>query len=99
MLIAVLGVTACSSKPSAQRVANDLINTCMQESNPCDLTSDQLTADPEVARDCMLAKVDEYGKDELEEIGKDAESDDETTKAAADAELEKLQAELEACMK
>jgi hypothetical protein len=99
VLIAVLGVTACSSKPSAQRVANDLINTCMQESNPCDLTSAQLTADPDVARECMLAEVKKIGKDELEDIGKNAESDDATKKAAADAELDKLQAELEACMK
>ena len=99
MLIAGLGVTACSSKPSAQRVANDLINTCMQESNPCDLTEEQLSADPTVARDCMLAAVNEIGKDELEDIGKDAESGDEAAKAAANAELHKLQAELEACMK
>jgi hypothetical protein len=96
--MAGLGVTACSSKPSAQRVAEDLINTCMQEANPCDLTEEQLSADPEVVRECMIAAVDEIGKDELEEIGKDAANGDEAAKAAADAELDKLQAELEACM-
>jgi hypothetical protein len=98
VLIAGLGVTACSSKPSAQRVANDLIDTCMQESNPCDLTEEQLSADPEVARKCMNDAVNEIGKDELEDIGKDAESDDKATRDAANAELDKLQAELEACM-
>jgi hypothetical protein len=98
VLFAGLAVTACSSQPSAQRVANDLINTCMQESNPCDLTDEQLSADPEVARNCMLASVKEIGKDELEQIGENAESDDKATRDAANAELDKLQAELEACM-
>ena len=83
MLIAGLGVTACSSKPSAKRVAEDLINTL---------------AETDAERDCMLAKVDVYSKDELDQIGEDAESGDEAAKAAANAELDKLQAELESCL-
>ncbi len=83
MLIATLGVTACSSKPSAKRVAEDLINTL---------------AETDEERDCMLAKVDQYSKDELQEIGENAESGDEAAKTAANAELDKLQAELESCI-
>ncbi len=83
MLIAGFGVTACSSQPSAQRVAEDLINTL---------------AETDEERVCMLAKVDEIGSDELEQIGKDAESGDVAAKAAANAELDKLQAELESCL-
>jgi hypothetical protein len=98
VLFAGLGVAACSSQPSAQRVADDLINTCMQESNPCELTPAQMSADPEVARKCMLAKVDEYTKDELNDIGEAADSGDAAAKAAANAELDKLQVELESCL-
>jgi hypothetical protein len=83
VMIAAMGVTACTSNPSAKRVAEDLINTL---------------AETDEERVCMLEKVDAYSKDELEEIGKDAESGDGATKAAANAELDKLQAELESCL-
>ena len=46
----------------------------------------------------MLEKVDVYSKDALEDIGDDAENGDEAAKAAANAELDKLQAELESCL-
>jgi hypothetical protein len=82
-MIATLGVTACSSKPSAKRVAEDLINTL---------------AETDEERVCMLEKVDAYSKDELDQIGDDAENGDEAAKAAANAELDKLQAELESCL-
>ncbi len=84
LLAATFGVSACRSEPSARRVADDLINTLA-------------TTDAE--RDCMLAKVDAYGKDELEKIGENAANGDEAAKAAANAELDKLQAALESCMK
>jgi hypothetical protein len=84
LMVAVLGVSACRSEPSAQRVAEDLINTL---------------AKTDEERDCMLGKVKAYGKDELEKIGEAADSGDVAAKAAADEELDKLQAELESCMK
>ena len=83
VVIAAAGLTACSSNPSAKRVAEDLINTL---------------AETDEERDCMLAKVDAIGSDELEEIGGNAETGDEAAKAAANAELDKLQAELESCL-
>ena len=49
VLIAGLGVTACTSTPSAKRVAEDLINTL---------------AETDAERDCMLEKVDVYSKDD-----------------------------------
>ncbi len=46
----------------------------------------------------MLAKLKAFAtKDELEQIGEDAESGDQAEKAAANEELDKLQAELESC--
>ena len=54
LMVAVFGVSACNSEPSAQRVANDLINTL---------------AETDEERDCMLGKVKAYSQDELEEIG------------------------------
>ena len=84
LMVAALGVSACNSQPSAQRVAEDLINTL---------------AKTDAERDCMLAKVEAIGQDELQEIGKAADSGDAAAKAAANAELDKLQAELESCIK
>ena len=85
MLFAGLGVTACSSQPSAKRVAEDLINT---------------EAKTDEERDCMLAKLDAFAtKDELEKIGEDAESGDVAAKAAANEKLDQLQVELESCLK
>ena len=57
VLVAALGFAACSSDPSAQRVAKDLVNTLA--------TSDD-------QRDCMLDKIDGYDKKELETIAKAA---------------------------
>ena len=84
LMVATLGVSACRSEPSAKRVADDLINTL---------------AKTDEERDCMLAKVDAYGKDELEKVGSDAADGDEAAQAAANAELDKLQAQLESCQK
>jgi len=84
LMVAVFGVSACNSQPSAQRVAEDLINTL---------------AKTDEERDCMLKKVEAYSQDELEKIGEDADSGDVAAKAAANEELDKLQAELESCQK
>lgn len=84
LMVATLGVSACRSEPSAQRVAEDLINTL---------------AKTDTERNCMLGKVKAYSKDELEKIGDDAANGDAATKAAATAELDKLQTELESCIK
>jgi hypothetical protein len=56
-LVAVVGVAACSSTPSAKAVAEDYI-----ESIP-DLSTEQ--------RECMLEKLDTYSEDELEVIGEE----------------------------
>lgn len=82
-LVAVIGVSACQSDPSAKRVAQDLVKT---------LTQDQ----PEV-QDCMLDVIDDYSKDELESIGDDANDGDEAEMAAADEALDKFEADLAAC--
>ncbi len=50
-LIAVLGVSACTSDPSAQRVAEDLVRT--------------LTQDFPDIQECMLGVVDSYNLNEL----------------------------------
>jgi hypothetical protein len=50
-LIAVLGVSACTSDPSAQRVAEDLVQTLAQDY-------------PDI-EECMLEVVDSYDLNEL----------------------------------
>ena len=84
LMVATLGVSACRSEPSAKRVADDLINTL---------------AKTDEERDCMLTKVDAIGKDKLEKIGTDAADGDAASKAAANAELDKLEADLKSCLK
>ena len=54
-LVAILGVAACTSTPSAKAVAEDYIESIEG------LSSAQ--------RDCMLEKLDGYSEDELEAIG------------------------------
>jgi uncharacterized lipoprotein len=52
-LLAVLGVSACSSDPSPQRVAEDLVKTVAQDH-------------PEI-EECMLEVVDSYDLNDLGE--------------------------------
>jgi hypothetical protein len=52
-LIAVLGVSACTSDPSAQRVAEDLVKTLTQD-------------EPEI-EECMLGVVEDYDLNDLGE--------------------------------
>lgn len=76
VLVAVLGVSACSSDPSAIRVAQDIVNTLA--------TSD-------AQRDCMLDKLDDYGKEEIEEIAKSAQE------AGPGTPLASFEADLKSC--
>jgi predicted secreted protein len=77
-------VSACSSEPSAKRVAEDLINT--------------LAATDE-ERDCMFEIVDEgYSEGELDQLGRDVNEGDAAEKAAAQVQLDQLSARLSACV-
>lgn len=78
----VLLATACESDPSVKRVAEDIINTLA-------------TTDEE--RDCMLEIVDGYSEDELESMGSDANSGDAAEQAAAQVQLDELEARLSSC--
>ena len=82
LMVATLGVSACRSELSAQRVAEDLINTL---------------AKTDEERDCMLKVIDGYTTDELEALGNDAQSSDKATAAEADKALKKFEADLAAC--
>jgi hypothetical protein len=50
-VVAVFGVSACTSDPSPRRVAQDLVNTVAQD-------------EPEI-RDCMLKVIDTYDLNDL----------------------------------
>ncbi|MGB0112989.1 MAG: hypothetical protein WBP59_07190 [Ilumatobacteraceae bacterium] len=82
-LIAVLGLTACESDPSAKRVAQDLVKTLTQD-------------EPEV-QECMLDVIDGYTTSELQDIGNDSLDGDAAAKVEADATLVKFEADLAAC--
>ncbi len=82
-LVAVFGVSACNSQPSAKRVAQDLVKSLP------DATDAQ--------RQCMLDVIDGYSKDELEAIGNGALSDDPVKKASAEEELAMFEQDLANC--
>jgi hypothetical protein len=86
-LVALVGLSACTSDPSAKRVAQDLVNTVTMEPG----------GGGEKVRDCMLEVIDGYTTDELEAIGNDAQSSDKATAAEADKALKKFEADLAAC--
>ncbi len=83
---AALTFSACTSQPSPHRVAEDLINTL---------------AESDEERECMLdvLDTDEYSNSNLEEWGSEVDSGQPGTAAydEAQAALDGLQADLEAC--
>ncbi len=84
-LVAVIGMSACTSDPSARRVAEDLVKTVAQD-------------EPEVEA-CMLAVIDDYDNEfGLQDLGSDAESENEEKSAPADAILADFEADLAACI-
>lgn len=82
-LVAIVGLTACQSDPSAKRVAQDLVKTLTQD-------------EPEV-QECMLAVIDTYEGSELDDIGGDAEDGSLEEQAAANEALAKFERDLANC--
>ncbi len=78
-LIAAFGVSACETQPSARRVARDLVES--------------LPGATPAQRECMLDRVDDYTKDELDDIGKGVNDGDPESEAA----LAKFERDLAAC--
>lgn len=80
-MFAVLGLSACQSQPSAERVARDLVRT--------------LTLDHPDIEECMLAVIeDDY---DLNDLGEKATSDNSEVSGPAIAELDQFEADLAAC--
>ncbi len=71
-LIAVFAVSACTSDPSAERVAQDLVNTQTQDF-------------PEI-QECMLGVIDDYDLNDLGEKA-NSENADVSDPAKAELEL------------
>ena len=83
-VVAVLGVSACTSDPGARRVAEDLVRTLAQD-------------EPEI-EECMLEVIDQYDDEfGLDDLGSDANSDNEERSAPANATLADFEDELAAC--
>ena len=81
--VAVLGLSACDSQPSARRVAEDLVKT--------------LTDDPEVQQ-CMLDVIEEYDETEgLADLGQAVNEGDLESQASARETLGQYEADLQAC--
>lgn len=82
--VAVLGVTACESDPSAKRVAQDIVNT--------------EAADRPVVRDCMLKVIDTYDDQyDLEKLGENANNSNPEISDPAQATIDEFQTSLADC--
>jgi hypothetical protein len=75
-LVAAVGLGACSHDPSAFRVAQDIVNTLAVNDSQ---------------RNCMLDKLDAYGRDEVEAIAASAAD------AGPGTPLEQFEADLASC--
>jgi hypothetical protein len=62
LAIAVVGLSACNSDPGSKRVAEDIIQTAVNEG---DLT--------EAQGDCMFDRVEQYSQSELDAISDSAD--------------------------
>jgi hypothetical protein len=80
--VAAITVSACSSDPSAKRVAEDLIETL---------------ATSEAEKDCMLEILNGYSTEELQELGRAVNEGDQAEEAAAQQELDQFEARLSSC--
>ena len=79
-----MGVSACSSQPSAKRVAQDLVKT--------------ETADQPKVQECMLKVIDDYDKQYgLDTLGGDVDSSNTEASKAAQKTLDEFEADLAAC--
>jgi hypothetical protein len=86
-LVALLGLGACSSTPSAKAVAEDYVESI-----------DGLTDEQ---RQCMLEKLDGYSSDELEAIGEanvNVDFDQPDAVETATAEFQEFVENLNTCM-
>jgi len=79
--VAVL-LSACSSDPSAKRVAEDLIDTL---------------ATTEAEKQCMLDILDGYSTQQLEDLGNAVNEGDQAEQTAAQRQLDEFQARLSSC--
>jgi uncharacterized lipoprotein len=80
-LVAVLGLSACQSEPSPERVARDLVRT--------------LALDHPEVEECMLALIDDDY--DLNDLGEKANSENPEISGPARAELDRFEADLVAC--
>lgn len=87
-VIALLGLAACTSDPSAKKVASDIIEA-------------QALAAEEAGEDfpeqCMLDALDTFTNEELEEIANDLSNTNADTRAEAQVALDAFEAALAAC--
>ena len=79
-LVAIFGVSACTSDPSPTRVAQDLVKT-------------ETEGQPEIQA-CMLDVIDQY---DLDTLGSDSVGGNAEKAKAADEQLAKFEADLNAC--
>ncbi len=83
-IVGLLTLTACTSDPGPRRVAQDIINA-------------EAETNPDLDKDCLLARLDDYSNSELEAIANGLDKSGSDDEAQAKADLEAFKADLETC--
>jgi hypothetical protein len=86
-LVAVGGLGACTSQPSAKAVAKDIAQSLTVDGKPL----------PQAQQDCMLKIIDAMSSDELDKLGKANEGKTITTAGGGTPEMNAFIAKLQTC--
>ena len=90
-VVALVGLSACTTDPGPKRVAEDIIKT---EAYNAEQAGDPW---PEGVEDCMLERLGEYSDDELSSIAEDLDAQNAARNEEGEAALAAYEADLAGC--
>jgi uncharacterized lipoprotein len=84
-VVAVLGLSACTSDPGPKRVAEDIIKR-------------EAILNPELDEACLLAELDRYSSSDLEQIAQDLAAENSERNASGETALRTYELSLSRCL-
>jgi uncharacterized lipoprotein len=84
-VVALVGLSACTSDPGPKRVARDIIEA-------------QFLENPELDKECLLAELDKYSSDDLTAIDENLDADNSDRNAEGEAALAAFELSLGRCI-
>lgn len=83
-VVALVGLSACTSDPSAKRVAEDIIKA-------------EAVLNPDLDEECLLAELDKFSNDDLKAIDEDLEADNSDRNTEGETALRAYELSLGRC--